>query len=325
MARLTADDGAAFDDFGNGVGFDGGTIIVGAPDAAVNGNAGQGAAYIFTLSDGVWTQTQKLVAADGAFGNEFGDAVAIQGDTALIGAIQLLHGNGAAYIFNNAAGTWSQTQKLIAKEGSTTFGDAVALDGSNALIGAQQTSVDGFFDQGAAFVFTNENGTWTEAAILLANDGTMFDSLGSSVALEGATALVGAPGTEIDGSQIGAAYVFNESGGTWQQTQRVTASNARAGDSFGSSVALDGAIALIGADQFASNGPGKAYLFDNSTGSWTQKRELGALNRASNDEFGSASTFDRIDARFLIGAWGANINGNDGQGAVYFGQVPPES
>lgn len=87
VAKLSADDGAAYDDFGSGVSFDGNTIIVGAPNAVVNGNGGQGAAYIFTLSGGTWRQTQKLLATDGALGNGFGASVAVQGTTALIGAI----------------------------------------------------------------------------------------------------------------------------------------------------------------------------------------------------------------------------------------------
>ncbi|MGH8092885.1 MAG: FG-GAP repeat protein [Chthoniobacterales bacterium] len=323
MQKITANDGAAFDNFGNSVAFDGKTMIVGAPDAAVNGNAGQGAAYIFTESGGIWIQTQKLLATDGAFGNEFGDSVAIQGGTALIGAIQLLHGPGAAYIFNNSGGTWSQSQKLTATGGSTTFGDAVALDGDNALIGAQQTSVGGFFDQGAAFVFANQSGAWTETAELLAGDGTMFDSLGSSVALQGSTALVGAPGTQINGSQIGAAYVFSESGGKWSQTQRITASDAQAEDGFGSSVALSGSMALIGADQYASNGTGKAYVFDNSGDMWTQMNEVRPANANVSEQFGWSTTLDQTDA--IIGAWGATVNGNAGQGAVYFGKIAPRS
>jgi hypothetical protein len=105
-------------------------------------------------------------------------------------------------------GTWTQLQKLTAAEGSHTFGDAVAIDGDNVLIGAQQTAVNGLFDEGAAFVFARQSdGIWKESGLLAANDGTMFDSLGGSVALEKSTALVGAAGTEINGKQVGAAYV----------------------------------------------------------------------------------------------------------------------
>lgn len=323
VQKLTASDGAAFDDFGNSVAFDGKTLLVGAPDAAVNGNAGQGAAYVFTQSAGVFSQTQKLLASDGAFGNEFGDSVAVKGDTALIGAIQLLHGNGAAYVFNNAAGAWSESQKLTAQEGAATFGDAVALDGNNALIGAQQTSVGGFFDQGAAFIFANKNGTWTETAELLAGDGTMFDSLGCSVALDGSTALVGASGTTISGKQTGAAYVFTASGDTWQKTQRITADDARVRDGFGSSVALRDGTALIGADQYASNGTGKVYVFEQTADTWTQESELMAAQGARNDEFGWSVALDHTTG--LIGAWGATIRGQSGQGATYIWHHLPGS
>jgi len=315
VQKLIANDGSAFDDFGNSVAFDRSTIIVGAPDVAIDGNAGQGAAYIFTLSGDVWSQTQKLLAADGALGNEFGESVAIQGDTAVIGAIQLLHGPGAAYIFNNTGSAWMQIQELTAAEGSATFGSSVALDGNQLLIGAQQTDVGGRFDEGAAFVFADENGTWSETAELTPGDDTMFDSFGGSVALEGPTALVGASGALIDGQQIGAAYLFHQQGGNWHQTQRLTATDARGGAGFGSSVSLSGNTACIGADQYATNGKGKAYLFENSDNTWTQANEVRAANPTGNDEFGWSGALDQ--RTLLIGAWGAKVNGHNAQGAAY--------
>lgn len=320
MQKLIANDGAAFDDFGNSVAFDGSTIIVGAPDAAINGNAAQGAAYIFTESAGSWTQTQKLVATDGAFGNEFGESVAIEGQTALIGAIQLLHGPGAAYVFNDSDGSWTQAQKLIAAEGSDTFGDAVALDGDEALIGAQQTSVGGLLDAGAAFVFANENGTWTETALLTAREKSIFGSFGGSVALQGSIALIGAAGTLVNGVQTGAAYIFQERDGTWREGQQLTAGDALAGDGFGSSVALSGSQALIGADQYATNGKGKAYLFQASGNSLTQVGEARAANGAGGDEFGWSVALD--GRKVLLGAPNASVEGNEGAGAVYAAHTP---
>lgn len=316
VEKLTASDGAAYDSFGNGVALSGATVIVGAPNASVNGNTAQGAAYVFTQSGGNWNQTQKLLAADGAASNEFGTSVSIQGDTALIGAIQLLHGPGAAYIFGNSTGTWTQTAKLTASGGSGAFGDAVRLDGNNALIGAQLTGVGGNMDQGAAFVFTNQGGAWSQSGILVASDGGRFDSLGSSVALEGSTALVGAPGATVNEAQRGAAYIFTESDGNWNQTQKLTASDGEDLDDFGSSVALSGERALIGAAQYYSDGTGKMYVFRQSNNTWTQQSELLASDSSADDEFGWSAALDGSTA--LIGAWGATINGNVGQGAAYF-------
>jgi hypothetical protein len=316
VEKLTANDGAAYDDFGNGVALSGTTVIVGAPNASVNGNTAQGAAYVFTESGENWTQTQKLLAADGAASNEFGTSVSLQGDTALIGAIQLLHGPGAAYIFVNSAGTWTQAAKLTASGGSGAFGDAVRLDGNNALIGAQLTGVGGNMDQGAAFVFTNQGGTWSQSGVLVASDGGRFDSLGSSVALEGSTALVGAPGATVNGAQRGAAYIFTESNGSWNQAQKLTASDGEDLDDFGSSVALSGETALIGAAQYYSDGTGKVYVFGESNNTWAQETELLASDGSADDEFGWSAALDGSNA--LIGAWGATIDNNIGQGAAYF-------
>jgi hypothetical protein len=316
VEKLTANDGAAYDNFGNGVALSGTTVIVGAPNASVNGNTAQGAAYVFTESGGSWSQTQKLLAADGAASNEFGDSVSVQGNTALIGAIQLLHGPGAAYVFVNSGGTWTQTAKLTASGGSGAFGDAVRIDGNNALIGAQLTGVGGNMDQGAAFVFTNQGGTWSQSGLLVASDGGRFDSLGSSVALEGSTALVGAPGATVNGAQRGAAYIFTESNGSWNQTQKLTASDGEDLDDFGSSVALSGETALIGAAQYYSDGTGKTYVFGQSNNTWTQETELLASDGSADDEFGWSAALDGSTA--LIGAWGATVEGNIGQGAAYF-------
>jgi hypothetical protein len=247
--------------------------------------------------------------------------VSIQGDTSLIGAIQLLHGPGAAYIFVNSAGTWTQAAKLTASGGSGAFGDAVRLDGNNALIGAQLTGVGGNMDQGAAFVFTNQGGTWSQSGVLVASDGGRFDSLGSSVALEGSTALVGAPGATVNGAQRGAAYIFTESNGSWNQAQKLTASDGEDLDDFGSSVALSGETALIGAAQYYSDGTGKVYVFGESNNTWTQETELLASDGSADDEFGWSAALDGSNA--LIGAWGATIDNNIGQGAAYFyGESP---
>jgi hypothetical protein len=315
VQKLSASDGAAYDEFGTGVAFDGTTVLVGAPDAAVNGNAAQGAVYVFTEAGGTWSQTQKLLATNGAANSEFGDAVAVRGDTALIGAIQLLHGPGAAYIFTHSGGTWSQAQELTAENGSGTFGDAVALGDNTALIGAQQTDVGGALDRGAAFVFTNQDGTWTQAAELDASDGARFDSLGCSVALSGTTALVGASGATVNGSQQGAAYIFTESSGTWTQAQKLTANDAQYLDGFGSSVALSTTEALIGTPQYYSDGNGKAYVFTMSNNTWTQTTTVVAIDRGADAEFGWSVALDNSD--ILIGAWGATVNGNAGQGAAY--------
>src|SRR5262249_57750451 len=115
------------------------------------------------------------------------------------------------------------------------------------LSGAFTATVDGNVSQGAAYVFTQSNGNWTESQKLTANDGGLFDNFGASVALDGSTLVVGANGATVAGNAAqGAVYVFTESNGTWAQTQKLTADDGAAFDNFGLSVALKGSTILAG-------------------------------------------------------------------------------
>ena len=274
--KVTASDGIPGDAFGFSVAVSGTTAIAGAAYATVNGNYGQGAAYVFTESGGTWSQAQKLTPSNGGTLNLFGFSVALDGTTALVGAISNSDNTGAAYVFTESGGTWSQTQKLTASDGAANdlFGWSVALDGTTAFVGADGAS--------AAYVFTDSGGTWSQTQKLTAEGG----GFGDSVALAGSTALVGAPGVN---SQQGAAYVFTDSGGTWSQTQKLTAADGAANDQFGWSVALAGTTALVGAYEASVGGNGKqgaAYVFDDSGGTWTQTQKLTAADGAANDQFG---------------------------------------
>ena len=287
--KLTASDGAANDNFGLRVSLsaDGSTALIGANNAKVDGNANQGAAYVFVRSGGTWSQVEKLTASDGAANAYFGYSVSLSGDgsTALIGAYAAKVGSnanqGAAYVFVLSDGTWSPQQKLAALDGASgaEFGFSVSLsaDGNTALIGAINASVGNNLSQGAAYVFVNSGGTWSELQKLTALDGAADDQFGSSVSLsaDGSTALIGADAAKVgNNSAQGAAYVFVLSGGIWSQLQKLTASDGEVDAYFGISVSLsaDGNTALIGANnaKVGSNAnQGAAYVQQAQTGSLT--------------------------------------------------------
>ena len=161
---MTAGDGAAEDYFGAAVAIDGDTAIVGAPRNDINGDADQGAAYIFVRSGGIWTQQDKLKAATGAAGDFFGGTVDISGDTAIVGAcfndVGANVNQGSAYIFTRSAGVWTQQQKLTSGDGAANdlFGFSVTIDGDTAIIGAHLADASANANQGAAYVFTRSGG-----------------------------------------------------------------------------------------------------------------------------------------------------------------------
>src|SRR6266404_1438039 len=227
----------------------------------------------------VWLE-QKVTANDGTANSYFGSAAALNGSTALIGADGDNSFQGAAYLFTNSNGSWSEGQKLIASDGlaGDEFGYRVALADNTLLVGAFTATVGGNASQGAAYVFAQSNGTWSESQKLTASDGGLFDNFGASVALDGSTLVVGANGATVGGNAAqGAVYVFTESNGTWTQTQKLTANDGAANDSFGESVALEGSTALIGAYNATVNGhplQGAAYFFTESNGSWSQGEKL---------------------------------------------------
>ena len=132
----------------------------------------------------------------------------------------------------------------------------MAISGSTAVVGAPGKNSN----TGAAYVFTRSGSTWSQRAELTAADGAAGDQFGGSVALYGSTAVVGAPGKN---SNAGVAYVFTGSGGTWSQRSELFASDAMAYEEFGSSVAVSGSTAVVGAygrNSFGHPYGGAAYV-----------------------------------------------------------------
>jgi len=204
-AKLTASDGATYDDFGSSVFISGETALVGAR------GDWSGSVYIYQRqADGSWSETAKLTASDGAEDDDFGRSVAIDGDTALVGASGDNDFTGSAYIFQRQGdGSWSETAKLTASDGEhgEGFARSVAISGETALVGAKNDDDNGY-DSGSAYIYQRQaDGSWSEQK-LTASDGAAEDLFGISVAISGETALVGAYGDDDNGSVSGCAYIF---------------------------------------------------------------------------------------------------------------------
>jgi len=225
-------------DFGSAVAVSADTLLVGAP---LQGNAG--AAYVFTRSGTSWSLQQVLGPTGAASEKFFGGAVALQGDTALIGAAA----QNVAYVFTRSGTTWAVAQQL-APCGGTGFGGSVALDGDTIVVGL--TSL--------ACVYVLAGGTWTLQQALA--DASLAGS-SVTVAVSGDTAILGAPiaGT----SAAGAALVFVRASGAWTLQQQLSPSSPPPGAGFGSGVAVDGDTAIAISFQGLS-------VFTRSGAAWTQ-------------------------------------------------------
>src|SRR6266498_4028747 len=207
QAKLTASDAASGDRFGDAVGISGNTVVVGASDAASDA----GSAYVFVRSGTSWSQQAMLTASDAAVFDLFGRALAVSGDTAVVGAISddtdAGPDAGSAYVFVRSGTGWSQQAKLTASDAASgdRFGDAVGISGDTAVVGAQ------FGDTiaGSAYVFVRSGTSWSQQAKLTASDAAAFDFFGAAVAISGDTVVVGALADDTDaGSNAGSAYVF---------------------------------------------------------------------------------------------------------------------
>jgi nucleoside-specific outer membrane channel protein Tsx len=211
QAELTASDGAKSDSFGNSVSVSGGTALVGAYVHKVNGNAGQGAAYVFVQSGTTWPQQQELTASDGAASDQFGHSVSVDSDTVAIGAYRHSVGSnshqGAAYVFVQSGTSWSQQQELTASDGAASdlFGWSVAVRESTLVVGADAKNSY----EGAAYVFTQSGTTWTQQQELTASDGATSDSFGWAVAVRRGTVVSSAYAHTVGANSFeGATYVF---------------------------------------------------------------------------------------------------------------------
>jgi len=255
----------------------------------------------------------RLTASDGQAFDLFGWSVAVSGDTAVIGAAYDDSGTGSAYVFHFDGSNWVEEAKLLASDGAEAdqFGYSVAISGDTTIIGA--SGDDG--GKGSAYIFTPNDidpNNWVQQAELWASDGAADDRFGYSVAISGDTAVIGAWKNDSNGS----AYVFSFEDSTWDQKDKLRASDGRKDDWFGVSVAISGETAVIGAYGDDDNGDvsGSAYIFtpnDIDPNNWVQQVRLMAYEGAMSDWFGHSVAVSGTTA--LIGA-----NNDDGYiGSAY--------
>lgn len=349
-AYVKASNTDAFDWFGSAVAASGDTVVVGAPGedsnaSGVNGDQSDdsalstGAVYVFVRSGGGWVQQAYLKASNPDASDAFGVAVAVSGDTVVVGGpgedsdATGVNGDegdnsspesGAAYVFVRQGTTWHQQAYLKASDTDPhdSFGASVAVSGDRIVVGAALNDLS----TGSAYVFARNGSAWTEEGILLASNQETLDRFGWSVGISGDTAVIGAPlessaTTGVGGDEsnnnapwAGAAYVFVRSGTAWHQQAYLKASNTDHHDRFGRSVAIAGDTVVIAAkkesgaapgvngDQSSNDAPeaGAAYVFRRAGTSWSQEAYLKASNPEAADEFGTSVSI--ADEVVVIGA-----------------------
>ena len=286
---------------------DGDTALIGGP----HDSSSLGAAWVFTRSEGKWSQQGEKLTADDESGTAvFGWRVALSadGNTALIGGPDDgFARTGAAWVFTRTGGKWSQQGQKLTGAGETGndgwFGYSVALssDGNTALIGGSGDN----FDAGSAWVFTRSSGTWSQQGEKLTGSGESGAAFfGETVDLsaDGNTAIIGGPG---DDASQGAAWMFTRSGGAWsQQGEKLTADDESGKDAFGHSVALssDGNTAATGDFANQSGRTGAVWIFTRSGENWSQQGgKLTAKGESGPATFGVSVALSSDGNTLLIG------------------------
>ena len=279
VKKLLASAGERYDHFGESVSISGNTAVVGANSDNDNGGF-SGSAYVFERDHGGvgnWGEVRKLIPADNGEGDRFGNAVAISGDTIVVGAIYENGGSGsnpcagAAYIFerdHGGAGNWGEVKKLTASDAASFdyFGTSVSVSGDTALVGAPY---NGDISAGAVYIYERDlggAGNWGEAKKLIAGDGAASDHFGDSVAISGDTAVIGVCYDDNCGVSSGSAYVFDRDHGgvgSWGEVDKLEAEDCYSSENFGLSVSISGATIVIGKPTCSefNVAPGSAYVF----------------------------------------------------------------
>ena len=280
------------------------------------GDGSTGDAFLYNISNGYWT---NLATSPGqpittlSVGANFGFSVALNSTYALIGA-NLQSNKGDAFLYNLTNGSWTDlattpSQPISGLANNSQFGSSVALNDNYALIGADGASSG----RGDAFLYLLSNGTWTDLTSTAGQPITALGAnaaFGSSMALTNAYALIGADGVS---SGRGDAYLYNFSTGAWTDLAATTGqpvSGLASSAAFGDSAALNSTYALIGADGVSSS-RGDAYLYNISTGTWTDLASVASSpvsGLASSSSFGGSVALNTNYA--LIGASGAGSDGN---------------
>jgi hypothetical protein len=290
-----------------------------------------------------WVASAKLTASNGTKYAYFGNSVSVStnGKIVAIGAFQTTVGSnyeqGEVYVFVEPSAGWKTTNAPTADltysggAAGDSFGTSVAIsgDGTTVVVGAPGANSG----QGAVYVYvaTTWQTTGTPNNVLTASDGQPGDSLGTSVAYTNGAAVAGADTATVGSNQYeGAAYVFVEpnggwtGGGTLNQSAKLVAASGQEYELFGYSVAIVNNTIAVGAIQWSSPTQeqcGEAYVFIEPTNGWAgtlnENADLQVSGGLSEDNFGSAIVVSQTTAAIVVGAEGANVQGNAEQGAVY--------
>ena len=265
--------------FGRHLAVSGDTVAVSDYNENGENRDGAGKVWIYRRSGSDWALEQVLKPAGAAY-RSFGAALALDGDTLLVGAPEVTVGDdklaGAVYVYTRSGSTWTQRDKLTCNDVhlDDSFGRSIALQGSTAVIAAPRKDWGGHNCGGEVFVFTGGGADWRQRAVIKPSDGLFVLDFGEVVAFDAGTIAIGCSSSP----ETGAVYVYTGAGASWSQQARLTPSDGEIGWEMGTDLALHGdtilAVAATNFDAAAGYAAGTGYVFRRTGSAWHQDAEL---------------------------------------------------
>jgi hypothetical protein len=310
---------------GFSVAISGAKAVVGCPGV----NSAAGTAYVYNF-DNISSRSELVpLGVTMKAGDRYGASVAIRGNNIIVGAPFLGTGDtGFAATFTvDSALSITPAGNLSSGNSNEQLGTSVAVDGNTFVLGAPGVAT------GRAYVVPVDRSA--AAVILQPSDGASGDLFGQSVAISGNTAVIGAPLNSQKGSGAGAAYVFvRDPGGNWSQQQKLTGSDATAGNFFGAShIAIEGNTIVAGSYGYSYfdvnkgtiQNAGEAYVFMRNGTVW-KEQAITVGDNHGGDEFGVGLGISGNSV--IVGARLATTSGVARAGAAYVYRldcVPPSA
>jgi hypothetical protein len=286
--KLIASDGDIGDEFGASVNLENNRAIVGSRnDDDVETDSG--AAYIFDFTAGMWVQTIKLTSMDSKIRSNFGLRLKLDGDRAVVSATSSNELPGvfsvSTYVYDLIGGVWSFSAKLEKKSSTVSSGGgSVEISGDTIIVGSLSN----------IYVFKKAAGVWSESTSFTSLDVESTDAFGITMGFSGANIIVGAYLHDGNGYNSGSAYVFTESMGVFNQTEKFIGETGGQYNGFGNSVNISGNRAVVGVqseDDYGRNS-GAAYIFELKAGTWVQLARLTASDGVLNHFYGGDVDID---------------------------------
>ncbi len=314
-------DNAEGDQLGYAVAINGDIAVATAPTDDIDENTNQGSVYVFRNENGIWTNTQKITAPDGAANDQFGVTVAMTDTYVFVSAMFDDVGEnsdqGSVYVYKIVDGVLVYHQKLAGSTATSNdlFGYYVAAQNRQLFIGAPYDDVIGNFNQGSAYSFKLTNGFWTESQKIIQDSAAgSEDYFGFGISIDSSMISIGGH-INVEGNYgygQNAIFIYENVNGTWQRRQKILqpdVSSSIKTEAFGYNTVLKNGILTAGAwlhnIPFGNKDRGTAYVFKKSGSVWNNVQKLTPEDVNTGDFYGDYfGTNLRSDNTFMVAGSG---------------------